>query len=232
MSATSAPVNCFCFKADFAESSSSHNTGTTGLVEEVFRNAGDLTPPQEHVNEAEYPYEVRTTVEGKPCLIFYRSSVSETPKFGGKFNFNNDKSTEDVFGFLEIPGYHDNEEYLSEMEAAAQKSLIFPEGFTECSYEDDDEIVVITKEKILKDIIGNNPTECWEFKNNTTLMGNFLEADFDKIDPDSSKGEYYWFTSWEARFPDEDGLNAAFEAGVKPYYLMSLAKWLVSTNVN
>ena len=232
MSSTSAPVNCFCFKADFAESSSSHNTGTTGLVEEVFRNAGDLTPPQEHVNEAGYPYKVRTTVEGKPCLIFYRSSASEAPKFGGKFNFNNDKSTEDVFGFLEIPGYHDNEEYLTEMEAAAQKSLIFPEGFTECSYEDDNKTVVVTKEEILKDIIGKNPTECWEFLNNTTRMGNFLEADFDKIDPDSSKGEYYWFTSWEARFPDEDGLNAAFEAGVKPYYLMNLAKWLVSTNVD
>lgn len=231
MNADSAPVNCFCFKADFAESSSTHNTGTTGLVEEVFKNANDLTPPQEHVDAASYPYQVRTTVEGKPCLIFYRSSETDIPKFGGKFNFNNDKSTEDVFGFLDIPGYHDNEEYLAEMEAAAQKSLIFPEGFTECSYEDDDETVVVTKEEIIE-MIGKNPTECWEFKNNTTLMGNFLEADFDKIDPDSSKGEYYWFTSWEARFPDEDGLNAAFEAGVKPYYLMNLAQWLVSTNTD
>lgn len=231
MNADSAPVNCFCFKADFAESSSTHNTGTTGLVEEVFKNANDLTPPQEYVDSAAYPYQVRTTVEGKPCLIFYRSSATDTPKFGGKFNFNNDKSTEDVFGFLDIPGYHDNEDYLAEMEAAALKSLIFPEGFTECSYEDDDEVVVVTKDEIIE-MIGKNPTECWEFKNNTTRMGNFLEADFDKIDPDSSKGEYYWFTSWEARFPDEDGLNAAFEAGVKPYYLMNLAQWLVSTNVD
>ena len=231
MNATSAPVDCFCFKADFAESSSSHNTGTTGLVEEVFRSAGDLTPPQEHVNSEKYPYQVRTTVEGKPCLLFYRSNENETPKFGGKFNFNNDKSTEDVFGFLDIPGYHDNEEYLAEMEEEAKKSLIFPEDFTECSYDDDGKIVVVTKEELLK-TIGNNPTECWEFLNNTTRMGNFLEADFNKIDPDSSKGEYYWFTSWESRFPDDDGLNAAFKAGVKPYYLMNTAKWLVSTNTD
>lgn len=231
MSPTSAPVNCFCFKADFAESSSSHNTGTTGLVEEVFRNAGDLTPPQEHVDESEYPYEVRTTVEGKPCLIFYRSSENDIPKFGGKFNFNNDKSTEDVFGFLDIPGYHDNEDYAAEMEAAALKSLIFPEGFEQCSYDDDGKEVIVTKQDLI-DMIGSNPTECWEFKNNTTRMGNFLEADFDKIDPDSSKGEYYWYTSWEARFPDEDGLNAAFEAGVKPYYLVKLAEWIVSTNTD
>ena len=231
LSPTSAPVKCFCFKADFAESSSSHNTGTTGLVEEVFRNAGDLTPPQEHVDESEYPYEVRTTVEGKPCLIFYRSSTAETPKFAGKFNFNNDKSTEDVFGFLDIPGYHDNEDYAAEMEAAALKSLIFPEGFEQCSYDDDGEEVIVTKQDLI-DMIGSNPTECWEFKNNTTRMGNFLEADFDKIDSDSSKGEYYWYTSWEARFPDEDGLNAAFEAGVKPYYLVKLAEWVVSTNTD
>jgi hypothetical protein len=231
MSDTSVPVNCFCFKADFAESSSSHNTGTTGLVEEVFRNAGDLTPPQEFVDTEKYPYPVRTTVEGKPCLIFYRSTENEAPKFGGKFNFNNDKSTEDVFGFVDIPGYHDNEEYLEEMQKAALDSLIFPEGFTECSYDDDGKTVVVTKEKILNKL-GSNPTECWEFRNNTTRMGNFLEADFDKIDPDSSKGEYYWFTSWEARFPDEDALNAAFKAGVKPYYLVELAKWLVSTNTD
>lgn len=230
MNNTSAPVNCFCFKADFAESSSSHNTGTTGLVEEILKKANDLTPPQEHVNSELYPYQVRTTVEGKPCLLFYRNNSNETPKFAGKFNFNNDKSTEDVFGFLGIPGYHDNAEYLEEMTECAQKSLIFPEGFTECSYDDDGELVVVTKEELLKDPIGSNPTECWEFLNNTTRMGNFLESDFDKIDPDSSKGEYYWNTSWESRFPDNDGLNAAFKAGVKPYYLMHTAKWLVSTN--
>ena len=50
------------------------------ILEEVFRNAGDLTPPQEHVNSEKYPYQVRTTVEGKPCLLFYRSNESEAPK--------------------------------------------------------------------------------------------------------------------------------------------------------
>jgi len=39
MSSTAAPVNCWCLKADFAESSSSHNTGTAGLVEEVLSKA-------------------------------------------------------------------------------------------------------------------------------------------------------------------------------------------------
>lgn len=230
MSATAAPVNCFCLKADAAESSSSHNTGTTGLVEEVLNKINFLTPAQKYVDKEQYPYQVRTTVEGHPCLMFYRNSVEDTPKFGGKYNFNNDKSTEDVFGFLDIPGYNDNEEFISELEQAALKSLIFPEEFTETSYDDEGETIVVTKEEIIE-MIGKNPTECWEFSNNSTRMGNFLEADFDKIDPDSSEGELYWMTSWEARFPDEDGLNAAFKDGVKPYYLMNLAKWIVSTNV-
>jgi hypothetical protein len=114
MSATAAPVNCWCLKADAAESSSSHNTGTTGLVEEVLNKINFKTPAQKYVS-SDHPYQVRTTVEGHPCLVFYRNSSSDTPKFGGKYNFNNDKSTEGVFGFLDIPGYNDNESFLTEM---------------------------------------------------------------------------------------------------------------------
>lgn len=101
-----APVDCFCLKADFAESSSSHNTGMAKLVQNVLTEAGELTPAQRHVSE-EYQYDVRTTIDGEPCYLFYRGTLDETPQFLGKFNFNNDKSTEDVFGFLDIPGYHD-----------------------------------------------------------------------------------------------------------------------------
>lgn len=218
LSDTAAPVNCWCLKADFAESSSSHNTGTTGLVEEVLAKAELQTPAQKYVNKEEYPYQVRTTVEGKPCLLFFRSSVDETPVFGGKFNFNNDKSTEDVFGFLDIPGYNDT--YAEEMSAAANKSLVFPSTYTEEQ-----------KQALLGELEGN-PTECWEFLNNNTKMGQFLEADFDKIDPDSAKNELYWLTSWEARFPDLDNRNSSFEGGVKPYYLMNVAKWITSTNTS
>lgn len=218
LSSTAVPVNCWCLKADFAESSSSHNTGTTGLVEEVLAKADLKTPAQKYVNKETYPYQVRTTVEGKPCLLFFRSSVDETPVFGGKFNFNNDKSTEDVFGFLDIPGYNDT--YTSEMAEAANKSLVFPSSYTEEQ-----------KQALISELEGN-PTECWEFLNNNTKMGQFLEADFDKIDPDSTKNELYWLTSWEARFPDLDNRNDSFEGGVKPYYLMNVAKWITSTNVN
>lgn len=101
------PVNCFCTKADYAESSSSHNTGMARIVQDTLLGIGELVPPQKYVDRAKYQYDVRTTIDGEPCLFFYRGTVDETPQFLGKFNWNNDKSTEAVFGFLDIPGYHD-----------------------------------------------------------------------------------------------------------------------------
>ncbi|MGL4520793.1 MAG: CotH kinase family protein [Phocaeicola sp.] len=101
-----APVNCWCLKADFAESSSSHNTGMARLANDVQKAAGGGSPAQVHVN-SNYEYDVRTTVDGEPCLLFYRATKDDTPVLVGKYNFNNDKSTEVVFGFKDVPGYHD-----------------------------------------------------------------------------------------------------------------------------
>lgn len=103
---TAFPVNCFCLKADYAESSSSHNTGMVKLVQNVLTEANELTPAQRYADSS-YNYDVRTTVDGEPCYLFYRATIDDTPVFLGKFNWNNDKSTEAVFGFLNIPGYHD-----------------------------------------------------------------------------------------------------------------------------
>lgn len=101
-----APVNMFCLKADSAESSSSHNTGLARIVNEALTSVGDLTPAQKYKSN-DYQYDVRTTIDGFPCLLFYRATATDTPIFMGKFNFNNDKATEEVFGFRDIPGYHD-----------------------------------------------------------------------------------------------------------------------------
>ena len=184
-----APVDCFCLKADFAESSSSHNTGMAKIVQNILTAAGELTPAQEHCS-GEYGYDVRTTIDGEPCYLFYRGTLDETPQFLGKFNFNNDKSTEAVFGFCDIPGYHD--------------------------------------QAWVNDKFGGvNPTECWEFLNNDYPMGMFLDDDFDTKGDDGTPN---WLKVFEARFPDDDDINAEYEAGTrKPKYLEPLVKWVKST---
>lgn len=98
-----APVNVWCLKADFAESSSSHNTGMARMVNDTLIQTASPTPVQKYSTSI---YDVRTTVDGEPCYMFYRNTVSDKPIFLGKYNLNNDKSTENVFGFTDVDGYH------------------------------------------------------------------------------------------------------------------------------
>ena len=106
------PVNCWCLKADYAESSGTHNTGIARLWNEALFNAqidGEYklrTEAQKKAVEANYPYDVRTTIDGFPILLFYRPTVNDDVIFIGKYNFNNDKSTESVFGFEGIPNFN------------------------------------------------------------------------------------------------------------------------------
>ena len=103
-----AAVDCHCLKADYAESSSSHNTGMAKLANDTLVAAGELTPAQRYADSS-FGTHIRTTIDGEPCYLFYRGTQEDTPQFLGKFNYNNDKSTEAVFGFLDIPGYHDGQ---------------------------------------------------------------------------------------------------------------------------
>ena len=105
------PVDCWCLKADYAESSGTHNTGIARLWNEILYNSalnGEYvfrTQAQKAALESGYPYDVRTTIDGFPILLFYRHTTESEPIFIGKYNFNNDKSTESVFGFTGIPNF-------------------------------------------------------------------------------------------------------------------------------
>ena len=105
------PVNVFCLKADYAESSGTHNTGIARLWNQVMSDAqlnGEYvlrTEAQKAAIANNYPYDVRTTVDGFPVNVFYRLTEDSELVYIGKYNFNNDKSTESVFGFRDIPGF-------------------------------------------------------------------------------------------------------------------------------
>lgn len=107
----SQPVKTYCLKADYAESSSTHNTGIARLWNAAMYNAqidGEYklrTEAQKQALKNDYMYDVRTAVDGFPILMFYRLDETSDIIFIGKYNFNNDKSTESVFGFKDIPGF-------------------------------------------------------------------------------------------------------------------------------
>ena len=213
----SVPVAVWCLKADYAESSSTHNTGMARMVNDTLKACNIPTPAQRDVNTQSYPYEVRTTVDGEPMVLFYRETFADTPVFLGKFNFNNDKSTEAVYGFTGIPGYHDvaplNNIANSETGFTAQQ--FYNLHHTESGYEDVGDL-----------------TECWEFRNNEDPMGSFLDDDFTTDVTDEEGTHRKWTGTFEARYPDEDDLNDDFESGaIDPYYLHSLISWVKSTHV-
>lgn len=161
--ANSIPVNAFCVKADFAESSGTHNTGMAKVINSLLIEMGLTTPPQKTNKE------VRTTVDGYPIAIFHRETASDTLEFVGKYNFNNDKSTAETFGF-------------------------------------------------------SDGDESWEFSNNTSDRCLFKSADFSGTD---------WMNDFESRYPDDDAINAEYEAGTrKPEKLMAVTSWVVSTKDN
>ena len=99
------PVDIFCLKADFSDSSSTHNTGAVRIVNDVFKRCGWLTPPQ-----AAYKgdYDVRIGVDGFPINLFYDNDGSGVATFIGKYNFNNEKAdSAQVYGFEGIEGFND-----------------------------------------------------------------------------------------------------------------------------
>lgn len=120
-------VNRWCLKADFAESSGTHNTGVARLWNKVmtdavvsFNNATDSSnnvtsqtvlrtnAQQAALDSSVDVGDVRTTIDGFPIVCFYRLTENSAPVFMGKYNFNNDKATESVFGFTGIPGFDDS----------------------------------------------------------------------------------------------------------------------------
>ena len=66
----------FCFKADYAEATSTHNTGTANYVHGLYNTK---VPPQE-VDDR-----VRTTIYGHPSVIFHKKDSNADPVFVGRY---------------------------------------------------------------------------------------------------------------------------------------------------
>ena len=86
----SIPVNEFCLKADYMESSHAHNTGMAKFAESLYT---EKVPPQ--VADSR----VRTTIDGFIIALFHRQTANSELEYFGVYNFNNDKGTPDTFGY-------------------------------------------------------------------------------------------------------------------------------------
>ena len=88
--ADSIPASTFTFKADVASSEGANNVELVRLYDDTCTY---MTPPQKKDPRC------RQGIDGFPILMFQDTGSQTT--FIGKYNFNNDKSNEAVFGFSE-----------------------------------------------------------------------------------------------------------------------------------
>lgn len=84
------PVDTFTFKADVASSEGANNVELVRLYNE----ACPYKTPAQKANAA-----VRQGIDGFPIVIFWNDGEKTT--FLGKYNFNNDKGTPEVFGLAD-----------------------------------------------------------------------------------------------------------------------------------
>lgn len=95
----SIPINLFCMKCDFSDSSMTHNTGGAKLFNELFKELALLTPAQEIDGN------IRASIDGFPIDIFASETIDEVPQYYGQYNFNNEKSNSGpLFGMEGVIG--------------------------------------------------------------------------------------------------------------------------------
>lgn len=98
------PVKVLCPKCDYSDSSMTHNTGMAKLFNDVMKELGLLTPPQE-VNS-----NIRSTINGYPVDVFSAETIDGERTYYGQYNLNNDKSDwADVTGMNPVTDADGNE---------------------------------------------------------------------------------------------------------------------------
>lgn len=170
-----------------------------GVTYRINNNAQSINSQKDYVCrtdaqkicKAENADDIRTAVDGFPMVCFYRTShQSNDLVFMGQYNFINDKSSYEVFGFEDIEDPTD------------------------------------TSESNKRQIYDASKVECWEGLKNANPISLFQTI---KDWTDKDKG---WASTYESRYPDTDDYGVAgkrwYNAEIgSPLY--ELSKWLVST---
>lgn len=224
---SSIPAKKFCMKADFAESSGTHNTGFAKYVDTIFKSLGYeyLTPPQKaqyNKNNRMTDVTFRTSVDGYPIAMFWRPTFNDDWEFYGKFNFNLDKGAESNFGFVDMSDGGITKTDLNPM--TGQPFVEFDEDYYDAASQEDR-------------IAYDDPVECWEFTNNSTDLCKFKNVTPTSFtekskDADGNTEVPAWLGSFEVRHPDNDNLiENDYGTGLKkPIHWAAFSEWVSSTD--
>ena len=221
------PAKKFCMKADFAESSGTHNTGFAKYVDFILKSMGYdyLTPPQKaQYNKTKNMADVsfRTSVDGYPIAMFWRPTFEDDWEFYGKFNFNIDKGAESVFGFIDTKDGGLSSSDVNPM--TGQSFVEFNEDYYDAASQEDR-------------IAYEPPIECWEFTNNSTDLCKFRNVTPTSFTETSTDADGVtevpaWLGSFEVRHPDNDNLiDLDYGTGLKkPTHWATFSEWVSSTD--
>lgn len=207
------PVDILTLKADYMESSSSHNTGTANLIFDALESLGFHTPGQTYWNAQNPNYKTLTAIRGYPIMCFFREDEDHDFEFIGRYNLNMDKSSENAFGFLPVP---EKESQIDENGNNIEFGWMANDG-TKSNLDPIEHPYV-------------NAIHCYEFLNNASNLDNFIVGNtglnfhdlfYQEVLNDDGEIIPNWLTSFESRYPEDS-------TDVESFYQM--CAWVNSTN--
>ena len=200
------PVEIICMKADYMESSGSHNTGAANLIDTLYSRLGIKTPGQE-VFGGEGKDTIVTCIKGHPCLIFYsETGEAGSYKYIGKYNLNLDKATPEPFGFNHTDDFGylapGDKYYAVQYDDDGTKFVGQQKPSSGGKYVKDQ----IETEKTVAEGEKINSVHCFEFLDNAVKVCNFLAQPgytYEQTWYNTFDGAPGWTKGFESRYPED-----------------------------
>lgn len=175
------------------------------------------TNAQKIALENNFGYDVRTCVDGFPIVMFYHKTEDEPLQFMGKYNFNNDKSSESIFGFCDIDKKHSKN---PDDESISDWSFDKSTNTAEAGYPGYGK----TFEETM---------QCWELIDSGDDIALYKNLnDWDVWTESSDTHRYGWGKGFEARYPDDQDTEGTQADNAEAHerwttYVKPFAEWMV-----
>lgn len=202
-------TDTICLKADYAESTSSRNTGGAKFIGNLYGDA--KIPPQTTDSR------VRTTIYGYPCAVYFRTDSTETPQFVAKYNYNLDKSSYENFAFTsDYPDVFSVEFCNNTSDACRFHGEISDDWGDDFEYRYPDGYENIN-DSGFKEVHSWVVSTCQELATNEPLSENYIGADGTQYTNDTTE---YRLAKFKKEFEDHFDINFALIYYVVTYFGM------------